>query len=68
MVKFWLLIASASNDRTVKIWNLEGTCQKTLQGHRSRVWGVSYICEREILVSVSDDKTIKFWNLDGEEL
>ena len=30
-------IVSGSSDNTIKIWNTDGECLKTLEGHSSRV-------------------------------
>jgi len=39
------VLASASGDNTVKVWNLtDGTCMKTLEGHLSPVLKVEWIC------------------------
>lgn len=39
------VIASASGDNTVKVWNLvDGTCMKTLEGHISPVLKVEWMC------------------------
>jgi U3 small nucleolar RNA-associated protein 13 len=36
------LFASASQDKTVKIWSLDGEVQGILRGHRRGVWSVSF--------------------------
>jgi WD40 repeat protein len=61
------LIASASNDNMIKIWDRDGNHQKTIKGHRYKVWSARFL-DDETLVSVGDDKAIKLWNLQGEEL
>lgn len=60
------LIASASYDKTIKIWNMNTesnniTINKTLLGHK---WVVSDIIQLKngMLVSASWDKNISFWN------
>lgn len=59
------VIASASRDKTVKLWKLDGTLLATLQGHSKDVWGVSFSPDGQIIASASCDKTIKLWKLDG---
>lgn len=54
-------IITASDDMTLKIWNLEGTCLLTLQGHTDRVKCVAVISNNRI-ISGSHDKTLKVWN------
>ena len=39
------LLASASGDCTIKVWNLtDGTCQNTLEGHLTSILKVQWIC------------------------
>ncbi|CAP61093.1 uncharacterized protein PODANS_3_630, partial [Podospora anserina S mat+] len=58
-------IASGSDDRTIKIWNLEtGSCQQTLEGHSSSVGSVVFSPDSKWIASGSGDCTIKIWNLE----
>lgn len=53
------LIASASFDHTIKLWNLyTGECVGTLEGHTDFVTCVRAVGDRT-LVSSSNDKTVK---------
>ncbi|MGK7874043.1 MAG: AAA family ATPase [Xenococcaceae cyanobacterium] len=61
-------LASASSDKTVKLWNLEGKELLTLSGHDGRVWGVAFSPDGKTLASANEDKTVKLWNLEGKEL
>ncbi|MDX2217348.1 MAG: TIR domain-containing protein [Oculatellaceae cyanobacterium bins.114] len=61
-------IASASFDKTIKLWSLDGYGIKTLRGHRSRVYSVKFSPDGKMLASASGDRTIKLWNLEGQEL
>lgn len=59
-----LTVVSASNDRTIKVWNLiTGTEQLTLRGHRSWVTAVAITPDGSQVISASVDQTIKVWNL-----
>ncbi|MFB2920618.1 CHAT domain-containing protein [Aerosakkonema funiforme] len=55
------LIASASYDRTIKLWNRDGTLIQTLSGHEGHVMDVSFSPDGKILASASRDNTIKLW-------
>jgi len=59
------MIASISDDRTVKVWNLEGKILNTFKGHSDRVWRVSFSPDGQIVGSASGDKTVRLWSLDG---
>ena len=58
-------IASASADKTIKLWNLDGTSLATLEGHQKSVTSVSFSPNGKIIASASRDKTIKLWERDG---
>jgi WD40 repeat protein len=55
-------IVSASEDRNVKIWNLDGDCLSTLEGHKNEVLTALFDASGTRVVSGSYDKTIKVWN------
>ena len=73
------LIASASQDRTVKIWSVEeGESLGVLRGHRRGVWSVAFApkdapaltgdsglasSSRGLVLTGSGDKTVKIWSL-----
>ena len=72
------LFASASQDKTVKIWSLEeGEVQGVLRGHKRGVWSVRFAPKdtptiigesgptagKGLILTGSGDKTIKIWNL-----
>ena len=73
------LFASASQDKTVKIWSVEeGEVQGILRGHRRGVWSVKFappklpalqgeegsIAGKGVILTGSGDKTVKLWNLN----
>ncbi|KAI5461356.1 WD40-repeat-containing domain protein [Mariannaea sp. PMI_226] len=72
------LFASASQDKTVKIWSVEeGEVQGILRGHKRGVWSVQFspaqmpaiqgedgpITGKGVVLTGSGDKTIKLWSL-----
>ncbi|MBW4583526.1 MAG: hypothetical protein KME42_28525, partial [Tildeniella nuda ZEHNDER 1965/U140] len=61
-------IATASKDKTVKLWNRQGQELQTLKGHSGDVWSVSFSPDGQTIATASGDKTVKLWNRQGQEL
>src|SRR5919199_148899 len=67
------MIASASDDNTVKLWSIDGKLLRTLKGHTNslrdsftaRVNSVSFSPDGKRIASASNDKTVKLWSVDG---
>jgi WD40 repeat protein len=56
-------IATASRDRTLKIWAVEtGECLAVLFGHESTVRAVAWSPDGKKILSGSRDKTLKIWD------
>ncbi|MFN9873680.1 MAG: WD40 repeat domain-containing protein [Pseudanabaena sp.] len=61
-----------SADRTIKLWHSHlyphvDKPIKTLQGHRSWVWGIAISADSKFLASGSYDHTVKVWDLESGE-
>ncbi|KAI9651467.1 MAG: hypothetical protein M1829_002802 [Trizodia sp. TS-e1964] len=57
------LLASASGDTTLKIWDTtSGCCLLTLGGHSSWVNSVAFSHDDKLLASASYDNTLKIWD------
>ncbi len=58
------LLASASADRTIKLWQPHtGQCLKTFHGHTSWVWAIAFHPNGRQLASGSYDHTVKLWDV-----
>src|SRR5690606_20003026 len=58
-------IASASWDRTIRLWPLDGGDPRVLNGHDQNVNGVAFTPDGKTLVSAAYDATVRIWPLDG---
>ena len=57
-------LASGSNDKTIKIWDLNHNYKliKTLEGHSASVWSLALLPDGN-LVSGSKDQTTRIWDI-----
>jgi WD40 repeat protein len=62
-------IVSGSDDRTVKVWELEsGRLLRSLEGHTDWVRAVAVSPDGRFIVSGSVDRTVKVWELESGRL
>jgi cytochrome c len=60
-------LASASWDRTVRLWPLSGGGPRVLTGHEQNVNGVAFTGDGKFLISASYDATLRIWPISGGE-
>ncbi|NET71669.1 MAG: hypothetical protein F6K62_12260 [Sphaerospermopsis sp. SIO1G2] len=61
-------IATASSDKTTRLWNLKGELLQEFQGHLSFVMSVNFSPDGKTIATASSDKTARLWNLKGEQI
>ena len=64
-------IATASEDKTVKLWNLQGEAKKTLVyektiKHKDQVFGVSFSPDGKTIATASRDNIARLWTREGK--
>ncbi|KAL8154323.1 LOW QUALITY PROTEIN: hypothetical protein V2J09_012083, partial [Rumex salicifolius] len=63
------IVATASADRTAKLWNTEGSLLKTFEGHLQRLARIAFHPSGKYLGTASFDKTWRLWDVEsGTEL
>ncbi len=64
------ILATAGDDGTVKLWNLEapdrGTLLRTLRGHVGSVQDVAFSPDGATLVTAGEDGTVRIWDPSSE--
>ncbi|XP_023330153.1 F-box-like/WD repeat-containing protein TBL1XR1-A [Eurytemora carolleeae] len=64
-----LVLASASFDSTVRLWDVErGTCTHTLTRHKEPVYSVAFSPDGKYLASGSFDKCVHIWSTQSGQL
>jgi len=62
------LIATASDDHTIKIWNKDGLLINTLKGHKDRVTKISFNSTGTLLASASADQSVILWQINNNKI
>lgn len=57
-------LATASDDHTMRLWNLATLESRALVGHADEVWKIALSPDSRTLISAGKDKTARVWNLD----
>ncbi|MBD2726137.1 PD40 domain-containing protein [Nostoc sp. FACHB-892] len=61
-------IATASSDKTARLWTLNGQLLQEFKGHQGRVYSVSFSPDGKTIATASSDKTARLWTLNGQLL
>lgn len=56
-------IFTGSEDHTVGVWTLSGTCIGMLTGHRGGVWAMKVLPGEDVLITGSTDRSLIVWDL-----
>jgi len=67
-VKPSTLLASASLDKTIKLWGRREQSRLILRGHQGDVRDVTFSPDSELIATTGSDRTVKIWNRTGKLL
>jgi len=60
--------ATASFDKSIRLWSSEGKFVCTLRGHVASVYQVAWSPDSRLIVSASKDSTVKVWDIRTKKL
>ena len=61
-------IATAGDDRTIKLWSIDGKLLHSFIAHKERIWKLAFTPDAQTLASSSTDRTVKLWTPGGQLL
>ena len=62
------LLASASLDKTIKLWEGRERSRLILQGHRAAIQDVTFSPDNQLIATCGSDGTVKIWSRAGQLL
>ena len=62
------LVASAGEDGTIKLWNLQANTVATLAAHDDFINSIAFSPDGQLLASGSDDFTVKIWSVPTKQI
>ncbi|MHC5914697.1 MAG: nSTAND1 domain-containing NTPase [Nostoc sp.] len=62
------LLATAGDDGTVGLWNLQGKKLKSWRGNQRPLYSPSFSPNGQLLATAGEDGTVGLWNLQGQQL
>ena len=62
------IIATAGEDKLLRLWQSDGALLQTLKGHQARIWDVKFSPDGKIIATASRDRTVKLWSRNGREI
>jgi len=62
------VIASAGNDQSIKLWDMQGKLLHNMPAHQEIIWRLAFSPDGQYLASASADGYIKLWNRQGKLL
>ncbi|MEO0924243.1 MAG: caspase family protein [Cyanobacteria bacterium J06643_13] len=57
------IIASASDDGTIRLWNINGKLLKNVGDHANKVLDIDFHSSGNLIASASLDNTVRIWNI-----
>jgi WD40 repeat protein len=61
-------LATASHDRTARLWDMQGNQVAEFSGHQGWVWSVSFSADGQYLATGSSDSTARLWDMQGNQV